>query len=277
MMIRNTSLLPKRSSIIFTQGEMSSKYSTTFCTNCGNQGHITKQCTFPVTSYGVIMFRINGAWNQAEMLLKAGSLNGLDAVRNQTEFLLIQRRDSLGFVDMMRGKYRANDYEYIKQQIRGTTRDEQARLLNVSFDTLWEQLWGPPQEGTHAYKNEKESSRVKLEQLRTGSPSLAELIEEVNTVWPTPEWGFPKGRRDNHESEFNCAMREMFEETGICEKDVIPVKNMEPISETFFGSNSVQYCHKYWIVYMASNKDITMKDDNEHMRREVGDIGWFSL
>ena len=224
------------------------------------------------------MFRVKEPWNQADLLLKPGTLNGLDTVRGQIEFLLIQRRDSLGFVDMMRGKYRSNDYEYIKQQLRGTTRGEQQRLLEVPFDTLWEQLWGAPQEGSHAYKNEKESSKTKLEQLRTGSPSLADLIKDTITVWDTPEWGFPKGRRDCHESEFNCAMREMFEETGILEKDIIPVKNLEPISETFFGSNSVQYCHKYWLAYVPSNtKTLPENEFTDHMKREVGGIGWFSL
>ena len=139
------------------------------------------------------MFRVKEPWNQADLLLKPGTLNGLDSVRGQIEFLLIQRRDSLGFVDMMRGKYRSNDYEYIKQQLRGTTRGEQQRLLEVPFDTLWEQLWGAPQEGSHAYKNEKESSKAKLEQLRVGSPSLADLIKDTITLWDTPEWGFSKG------------------------------------------------------------------------------------
>ena len=32
------------------------KHQTSFCVNCGNQGHIFKFCTLPVCSYGLICF-----------------------------------------------------------------------------------------------------------------------------------------------------------------------------------------------------------------------------
>jgi 8-oxo-dGTP pyrophosphatase MutT (NUDIX family) len=223
------------------------------------------------------MFRVNGEWNQGEQLLKESTLNGLESIQSKIQFLMIQRRDSLGFVEIMRGKYKVSDIEYIKQQIHGMTREEQQRIETLPFDTLWEQLWGAPQEGTHSYRNEREVSRQKLEQLRAGTPSLKQLIEEVKFCWPTPEWGFPKGRRDLKETEYACAMREMWEETGILEKTVLPIRNLDPISETFFGSNHVQYCHKYYLVYMPKVEDVSMNVCNEHMQREIGDIGWFSL
>lgn len=252
-----------------------SKTSTSYCTNCGEYSHNTKQCLLPITSFGTILFRVKGEWNQAQTLLNSEtSFNGLDLVKSNIQYLLIQRRDSLGYIDIMRGKYKIDDIDYISKQIHGMTRDEQERLLSVPFDTLWEQLWGPPSEGSNPYKNEKETSRVKLMTLRN---TLPDIIKSVNMSWPTPEWGFPKGRRDPYESEYMCALREMKEETGLTEKDVIPIKNIDTIKETFFGSNNIQYCHKYFIMYVPNNKEIVYNSNNIHMFQEIGDIRWCSL
>ena len=250
-----------------------------YCTNCGKQGHMTKQCEQPITSFGAIVFRVRGSWNQAASLLASdSSITGFETVPNKDiEYLLIQRKDSLGFIDIMRGKYKPDDYDYIRQQVRGMTQSEQERLLTLPFDTLWEQLWGPPMEGTNHYRHEKEVSRKKLEDLKSGTPSLESMTKIVSQKWTTPEWGFPKGRRDIGESEYMCSLRELREETGMTDADVIPIKNMETIQEVFFGSNRIQYCHKYYIFYAPEEKEIVYDKTNPHMFQEIGDIRWCSL
>jgi len=240
---------------------------------------MTKQCTQPITSFGAIVFRVRGGWNQAKSLLTSDSaITGLETVPSSNiEYLLIQRRDSLGFIDIVRGKYKADDYDYIRQQVRGMTSEEQGRLLTLPFETLWEQLWGVVPEGSNHYRSEKETSKTKLEGLRSGTPSLQTLVDEAAQKWGTPEWGFPKGRRDVGESEYACALRELREETGLNETDVIPVKNMETIKELFFGSNRIQYCHKYYIFFVQDEKELVYDRNNPHMRQEIGDLRWCSL
>ena len=257
------------------------------CTNCGEYGHTFRQCLSPVTSYGMILFRVRGDWNQAQALLQSSvNINGLDAIQGNIEYLLIRRRDSLGFVELMRGKYRLQEVDYIRRQILGTTRQEREKLLTIPFEELWSGLWGiTTEQQSHSYKSEKEMSRVKLEALREGylneetgdTVSLKMLIETVPCKWDTPEWGFPKGRRDYRESDFQCALREVKEETGLTERDICSIRNLQPIQESFFGSNHISYCHKYFLAYVHSQNAIEMDKSNEHMSREVGDIGWFSL
>jgi 8-oxo-dGTP pyrophosphatase MutT (NUDIX family) len=260
------------------------------CCNCGCNGHTSKQCIHPITSYGVILFRVkhgsapsepaeDDTWNQAKALLTPNATpSGIENLHSSLEFLLIQRRDSIGFIELMRGKYKINDIEYIRKHLEGMTLQEHQKLLYTPFDELWVSLWGYPKEGTHLYKNEKELARMKLESLRSGSPSLETLIAELKApFWDTPEWGFQKGRRDPHETEFACAMREMLEETSISQKDIHMIRNLEPLSETFFGTNGVQYCHKYFLVYMPKNKPITVDMQNEDMAREVGGIEWMTM
>ena len=256
-----------------------SKILITYCTNCGEHGHITKQCNLPITSFGTILFRVTDEWKQVENLVQSDTaVNGLEPIdKSNIQYLLIQRRDSLGYIDIMRGKYKPDDVKYISQQVHGMTRDEQLQLINEPFDLLWEKLWGPPTEGSNPYRHEKEISRLKLATLRTSTPSLADIVSSVDSFWPTPEWGFPKGRREPHESEYVCAIREMKEETGLSENDIIPIKNLDTIKETFYGSNNIQYCHKYFIMYVYNKSEPVFDKNNYHMTQEIGNIKWCSL
>ena len=59
-----------------------------FCNNCGKQGHLYHHCKRPIMSLGIIAFR---------------------KVNGQRQFLMICRKNSLGFVDFMRGKYKLHN------------------------------------------------------------------------------------------------------------------------------------------------------------------------
>jgi len=257
-----------------------------YCSNCGQVGHHLKQCLSPVTSYGVILVKLPDNFSQAEELLNnENSVSGYEKITKQLKYLMIQRRDSLGFIELMRGKYKLNDIDYIKYHISTMTKSEHDKILNEDFDILWDKLWGTPKEQSQNYKNDRDNARAKLQQLREGYQDLSSnniitlklIIDEVEKPWNTPEWGFPKGRRDPREFELQCAYRELYEETGIKEKDVLLVKNLEPISETFFGSNHIHYCHKYYVMFYNSTQEVKFDPTNHFMAQEIGDIGWFSL
>jgi 8-oxo-dGTP pyrophosphatase MutT (NUDIX family) len=251
--------------------------TTMICTNCSQTGHQSKQCPQPITSYGVIVFRVKGGWKQTEALL-GGALTGVENLLPKIEYLLIQRRDTIAFIELMRGKYRIIDKEYIKQLIGCMTIDEHAKLKTYPFDLLWEGLWGPPIEGSHAYRNEKEQAKQKFESI---TELIEEFIKECEDPWKCAEWGFPKGRRDIGESEYACAMRELWEETNILEKNIYPIRNMDPMRELFYGTNGVQYCHKYYIAYapegVGEDTIEIASQTNQHIKREVGQVKWFPL
>lgn len=257
-------------------------FSTIVCTNCSTSGHTSKHCSKPVTSYGIILFRCGKEWDQAATLQKQRTcVTTLDVSENNIEYLLIQRKDSIGFIELVRGKYKVADHEYIKKNVQGMTAEEKVKIISMPFDHLWESLWGPSKEGFHSYRNEREQSRQKLEMLRTGTPSLEALIAEVPSIYDTPEWGFPKGRKNLNESEYACAVRETWEETNIKEGDMTLIRNMEPIMESFTGSNGIPYCHKYFIGYtqhgVGEEPVSVAATTNEHIQREVGDIRWCSI
>ena len=52
------------------------------------------------------------------------------------QFLLIMRRDSLGFIELIRGRYKVHDVDYIRLHLGGITEDEQKRYKEGPFDVL---------------------------------------------------------------------------------------------------------------------------------------------
>ena len=257
------------------------RHSSSICTNCGGHGHTFRQCIAPVTSYGVIMVRPQVGFDIAASLSSnPGLVTGME--NQELEFLLIQRRDSLGFIELMRGRYKMSDIDYIRLHMNGVTLNERERYCEGPFEELWNGMWGL--DHSHLYKNEYETAKTKWENIHRGVTDIngkvwtsRDIANTCDETHHTPEWGFPKGRRDSQESDYICAMREMFEETGVKENDVIPINNLEPLVESFFGSNHVHYCHKYYLIWVPRELNISFDNKNEHMRKEIGDIQWVSL
>ena len=239
------------------------------CTNCGLSGHFFRNCMSPVTSYGIIAVKYPNNMNVSSLFLKS-TINNRD---DSLHFLLIQRKDSISYVEFIRGKYNTQDNEYICKLLRNMTQKEQYQILSMTFDELWNSVWGENSK-LKSHKTNYDSSEKKYIQIIGIMPHL---IKENSSKWTEPEWGFPKGRRNPHESDINCAVREFQEETGLKRYDFTVIQNTSPISETFFGSNQVHYCHKYYIAICNNTIDVEMNIDNPHMAREIGAIKWCSL
>ena len=221
-----------------------------YCNNCGKQGHIFQNCKKPIISSGIISFKYEN---------------------NSLKFLMICRKDSLGFVDFMRGKYNINNTKHIINLINEMTVREKEMLLNNNFETLWKYLWGDYI--GNQYKNEEKSSRDKFNKLKNGilnDITLKMLIEKSTTNWIEPEWGFPKGRRDKDEKDIRCAIREYVEETGHLESSFEIIQNILPFEEYFTGSNLKSYKHKYYLAYIKDKNLL----NNKYQKSEVSKIRW---
>ena len=230
--------------------------SELYCNNCGKKGHQYNQCKLPITSVGVISFRI---------------------FNNEIQYLLIRRKDTLGFIDFMRGKYSAYNKDYIKNMVYQMTDEEKLLLKTKSFDELWVKIWGNNGISTQ-YKNEENNSKDKFETIKRGihtqyeEYNLQSIIDETQDVsWKEQEWGFPKGRRNYQEKDFDCATREFCEETGFNKKTLHNIKNIYPYEEIFTGSNYKSYKHKYYVAYIQSNDSHNL---NQFQRSEVGKLEW---
>mgnify|MGYP000613173284 CR=1 FL=1 len=230
---------------------MSKQYN--FCNNCGKNGHMFHHCKQPITSIGIIAFRYN---------------------KGVVEYLMIRRKDSLGFVDFMRGKYPLHNKNYLMNIINEMTNEEKVRLTTMTFDELWSHLWGD-NIGIQ-YRGEEKVSRDKFRTLKEGIKTnnnyytLESLISHSTTSWETPEWGYPKGRRNYHEKDLNCALREFEEETGYLRNNLNVIQNIIPIEEIFTGSNYKSYKHRYYLAEI----DKTIQPKNKFQETEVSSLIW---
>jgi 8-oxo-dGTP pyrophosphatase MutT (NUDIX family) len=259
---------------------------THLCSNCGGTGHTFRFCSEPVSSYGVLVFRWIGSsetWPQTNILCSTPTnYTGTDNLIPQV--LLIQRKDTLGFMDIMRGKYKVNEPDYIKKQLRGMTENERKKLETMEFDDLWHDLWGSDTETSKRYAYDRITSKQKLSELRAGIElpsgekySLNDLLRQEPVKYDTPEWGFPKGRRDPHETDIQCAFRELEEETSILENELIKVFNIAPLIEQFYGSNGIHYRHSYYVAQYSGTRTISFNSLNSEMAREIGDLKWINI
>ena len=241
------------------------------CTNCGIEGHVYRMCLSPITSYGIIAVK-----NLSNIINKSAYCSNEEILTGSTssipiQFLMICRKDSLSFVEFIRGKYNPADEAYLGSLFKNMTIPEHVKLLTMSFDELWKSVWG---ETSKNHKNDYDQSERKFNSIL---PQLPELLKKYETKWTEPEWGFPKGRRNPHETDIACAVREFQEETGI-DKDYIDIiQNMNPLEENFVGSNRVHYCHKYYIASCDVSGEIEVQTDNPHMAREISRIEWGTL
>jgi 8-oxo-dGTP pyrophosphatase MutT (NUDIX family) len=106
--------------------------------------------------------------------------------------------------------------------------------------------------------------------------NLKSIIEDSYkySEWKEPEWGFPKGRRNNNETDYDCAIREFCEESGYAMEKVKPIQNVIPYEEIFTGSNYLSYKHKYFLAYMDYNDTLVM---DKYQRTEVSNMSWCSI
>jgi 8-oxo-dGTP pyrophosphatase MutT (NUDIX family) len=242
------------------------------CTNCGKPGHYYKSCVEPITSFGIILIQVlNIKKNEfARILADENRINGLE--ETVFRFLMIRRKDSLGYIELLRGKYDVDDRVYIQTLVDQTCMDERKRLLEWDFAKLWEQLWNGPV--SKPYRHEFDPARIKFEAIQRGI--LTQAISSCRTTWSEPEWGFPKGRRGPNESEMRCAIREFWEETRFPLDSVLISRNILPLEESFFGSNKVHYRHKYYIAFCFDDIDPVIKAGDNVLEREIGAIKWFT-
>jgi 8-oxo-dGTP pyrophosphatase MutT (NUDIX family) len=220
------------------------------CSNCGRTGHFFRECKEPITSLGILAFR-----QQVGI-----------------QWLLIRRRDSLGYIEMMRGKYELDDNAAIQTLIDQTTLEERERLLTHPFHELWRILWNGP--ASRRYHVEFEQAKAKHEELLKSS-RLLRFVVFSKTTWLEAEWGFPKGRRSSIETELACALRETYEEAGI-PSNKLKMYDGLPLLEEFRGSNGIRYRHKYWLAQAPSNLEVGMNPANLDQAREVGAVRWCS-
>ena len=263
------------------------KYRNVYCVNCGEKGHVVKDCNGPITSFGIVAFKTvdNHKQEMCDKNIKLQeivqqstdkSYNTLYKSNNmypKTKFLMIQRKDTMGFTDFVRGKYPDDENEIAKILpifLNEMTQQEKQNLLTKSFLDIWQSLWINHE--SKCYKNEYDLAYKKFQKL-----NIPELVKNSNVTFKYQEFGFPKGRRNMKETNIACAEREFFEETGYDKNTYDFIKNYPTILEEFVGTNGIKYRHIYYLVKMKADISPPKIDyKNKIQTGEVQNIGWFT-
>ncbi len=225
------------------------------CRNCGLNGHIYKNCPHPIISFGIICYKFEG---------------------NEVKYLMIQRKDSLSFMEFIRGKYDTSNIEYIKKLLLNMTITERNMILNNKFEDIWNYVWLSNENSINKNNKEFINSKIKFYTLNENN-FLRNYIISIKNIYNEQEWGFPKGRRKMRETDIDCAVREFYEETRIKKEDLNLITDIIPFEEIFFGTNDVMYKHLYYIAKL-DNIDVNVKIDNDCMEqvREIRAIKWYN-
>jgi len=257
------------------------------CNNCGKFGHTQKSCSDPITSLGIICLKVSDEIKNklATILVHEDHfdiaqniiidiINDVNTkiVNDTIQYLIVQRKHSLGYIEFVRGRYNINELESIFHLIRQMTPNEIQCIKTKEFKDIWEDLWKKTSY-SKIYMKEMEESCEKFNKLKDNKFFDNELINDYDE----PEWGFPKGRRNPNEKNLKCALREFWEETGILKNDLIVLNKLFPLQEIFFGTNGIKYKHIYYIAIYNSKEDINIGKIHEDQLTEIGGIQWKNL
>ena len=230
-----------------------------YCTNCGKIGHLYKNCKNPIISYGIMLFKY---------------------VNNTLYLLLVQRKDSISYIEFIRGKYSITNTSKLLTILSNITKYELHNILNYSFDELWNSLWSTNLNTSSAKKFEKEyaSSLRKFNFIKssTNTINIYDILTVLKINYNDTEWGIPKGRRNLNECDLDVAKREFEEETNLNPSQYTILNSISPIRERFIGTNNIKYDHIYYIAICKNNLIPYIDKTNINQIIEIKNIKFFS-
>jgi 8-oxo-dGTP pyrophosphatase MutT (NUDIX family) len=321
---------------------MDDKKSKVHCSNCGKYGHMYKKCKDPIMSLGIINLfiddnKLNSFFSNRYILEKIeqkyrqnnyhlknihvqkfndknfstmgekSDLNQyIDIIKSKVKLLMIRRKNTVGYIEFVRGRYDHSNNDAILYLLNQMTHDEINYLKTHTFEEIWSNLWNgkyndlPLDENiiknldtinesefiinleklsskdryiyTKIHLKEFGLSKTKFEYIMDNNV-LDTLESQINILYEQPEWGFPKGRRNLHEKNLDCAIREFTEETGIDTTHIEVMDRIYPVNETLTGTNNINYKHTYYLS-IGKKEDVNLNLPSQKI--EIGAIGWFT-
>lgn len=259
------------------------KMNKTYCNNCNSNTHSFNQCPDPITSFGLVCVHLN-----RNPTIK-GKKKQLKYIDDNIRYLMIRKRNSFTYIEFMRAKYDLLKPEYIQKLFNHMSMYEKELVQKNKFNYLWNNLWCIKKNGMTNPKNKSDFYKgiIKYNILQNGYfcnedneyYSTEKFVNNSTKNYKYPEWYFPKGRRNQNESNINSAKREFMEETNIKYNEFDVIHDINNLEEVHIGTNNVTYRTifypaKYKYDYISQFMSNNM---NKFQKQEVGDIKWLTF
>lgn len=241
---------------------MNAKKNYNPCQNCGFKGHHIRHCPNPITSLGIILHT--------------------DCEKDK-KYLLVRRKNTIGFVEFIRGKYAINDICYITQLFNVMTDTEINLIQEKDFGFLWEFLWMDKKfnKGGNKVKRDYQSAHDKFEKIKKGygdkNLSIQGFINKKTNFYIEQEWGFPKGRRNFYENNFNAAEREFIEETNIKSEDILCTPESKIFEETYISYDNIEYKNIYYLAQYKGDGKFSIDKSKHEQFTEISNIKFLTF
>ena len=209
----------------------------------------------PIMSYGIILFTV---------VEKNGKKIPL--------YLISQRRDTVEYVDFIRGQYSLG---FLSKFFSLMSTAERERMKKYNFKELWNDLW--INRNHRIFTDCFQKANQRFEQIKDQIPKLLEMTK---SDIQEPQWGFPKGKKNAKEAPIACALREFSEETKLDVKQITIISTKQVV-EIYKGSNDKLYGTNYYIArttYPLPVKRIrTDGIRTSTVSEELGNLEWLTL
>ncbi len=177
-----------------------------------------------------------------------------------TEILLIQRKDSFGFIDCVKNR---GIESYIHQSFVTLTKEEATKLQVLTFEELVDQVC----------KNTPSPKRILEWKENFNNMNIRSKVRQLKHLQHETDWDIPKGHPEKFETNIECALRELHEETGFTTHQLDIIPNTE-FHETFTGTNGQQYENIYYIGVLKHQTNWTVMPRLTHETRQ---LKWWDL
>jgi ADP-ribose pyrophosphatase YjhB (NUDIX family) len=168
--------------------------------------------------------------------------------RHGDKILLVQKNYTLAFAHFIVGFYKTpKDGHALLQSITKTEKD---LLINTGVSGLAIQYFGA--------KTNIQHFNDLLKYL--GVTTIAEQLNKMTITRTEPNWEIPKGKKKDNESDFDCAKRELVEETG-----VLLAYNHKITRDGIWGNTH------YYLVDIKDTPDNLCPFD----KKEIKNVSWF--
>lgn len=190
---------------------------------------------------------------------------------NQPEILLVCKRNTYAYRAFIFGDYVAKSDILLVKLLSKMTLEEKIDILSFNFAQMWYRTWLNQQMTNNYY-----TCRAKFMSSFMGDDGrrLKNLIAKSTNAQPI--WEIPKGRKNSYrERDINCAIREFYEETGICNSKYKIYSDKQNIMS--FIDENARYTNVYYTALIQENVNIGVNNALKEQLREISDCRWMNI